>query len=444
MDKLKFGVISLGCDKNRIDSETIIGRMHKKYELVSDPRQAEIILVNTCGFIESSKQESINTILEMAEYKKKYNCKVLIVTGCLSQRYKDELLELMPEIDIMLGVNNYDKLLESIDDYLERNSKTVYCDYSDNILNEGERFLTTGKATAYLRIGEGCDNFCTYCIIPKIRGKYRSRKIEDIVNEAKSLALQGVKEVILVAQDTTMYGIDLYGRKYLPELIRELSKISDLKWIRLLYCYPEEITDELIKEIKSNDKVCKYMDMPIQHISNDVLKRMNRRGRKDQVIENIEKMRRAVPNLCLRTSIIVGFPGETEKDFNELMGFARDIRFDKLGAFKYSQEEGTPAAMMKDQISEEVKEERERQLMLLQQSISKDINESKIGKVYDVLVEGIKDEMYVGRSYEMAPNIDGDIYFTSNKALEPGQLIKVKITEASEYDLIGVVYYESR
>jgi ribosomal protein S12 methylthiotransferase len=443
VDRLKFGVISLGCDKNRIDSETIIGRIHKLYELVNDPKEAEIILVNTCGFIESSKQESINVILEMAEYKRKHKCKVLIVTGCLSQRYKEELIELMPEIDIMLGVNNYDKLIDSIEAFFEKNSKTVYCDYSDNSLNEGDRVLTTGKATAYLRIGEGCNNFCTYCIIPKIRGKYRSRKIEDIVKEAENLAKQGVVEFILVAQDTTMYGIDIYGRKTLPTLIRELSKIEGLKWIRLLYCYPEEITDELIEEVANNHKVCKYIDMPIQHISNNVLKKMNRRGRKEQIIENITKMRKNISGLCLRTSIIVGFPGEEKEDFNELKEFVKDTMFDKLGVFKYSQEEGTSAATMNNQISEETKLHRERDLMLLQQDISKSINEGKVGKVYEVLVEDYKDNMYVGRSYEMAPSIDGNIYFKSDKLLELGQILEIKITESSEYDLIGVVYYES-
>jgi ribosomal protein S12 methylthiotransferase len=444
VERLKFGLISLGCDKNRIDSEMIIGKLHKSYELVNNPKDADIILVNTCGFIESSKQESINTVLEMAEYKRKHKCKVLIVTGCLSQRYKEELLELMPEIDIMLGVNNYDKLLESIEMFLEKNDKTYYCDYSDNVLNEGERVLTTAKSTAYLRIGEGCDNFCTYCIIPKIRGKYRSRKIEDITKEAKSLAEQGVVEFILVAQDTTMYGIDIYGKKNLPALIRELSKIEGLKWIRLLYCYPEEITDELIEEVANNSKVCKYIDMPIQHISNNVLKRMNRRGRKEEVIESINKMRKNISDLCLRTSIIVGFPGETDEEFNELKTFVKSIKFDKLGVFKYSQEEGTSAANMSNQVDEKTKYDRERELMLIQQEISKNINDNKVGKVYEVIIEEYKDNLYIGRSYEMAPEIDGYIYFKSDKSLKLGELIKIKITESSEYDLIGVVYNESR
>lgn len=443
VEKLKFGIISLGCDKNRIDSELVIAKMGKKYDLVVDPKIADIILVNTCGFIESSKQESINTILEMAQYKKKYNCKVLIVTGCLSQRYKEELLQLMPEIDIMLGVNNYDSLLECVDDFLRNHNKLSFCDYNDSFVSQGERVLTTGKTTAYLRISEGCNNFCTYCIIPKIRGKYRSRKIGDIISEAETLAKTGVKELILVAQDTTMYGIDIYNAKKLPFLIRELSKIKGIEWIRLLYCYPEEITEELIAEIKNNTKVCKYIDMPIQHISNSLLKRMNRRGKKEDILNNIYKMRSEINNICLRTSIIVGFPGETEEEFNELKYFIKDIKFDKLGVFEYSQEEGTAAAMMKDQIDEYVKKERKEELMILQQQISKKINESKVGNVYDVLIEGYKDGLYIGRSYEMAPDIDGEISFSSSKAFSIGEIVPVKITEALEYDLIGVVYDES-
>lgn len=443
MEKLKFGIISLGCDKNRIDSEMIIGRLNKRYQLINDPKEADIILVNTCGFIEASKQESINTILEMAEYKKKYKCKVLIVTGCLSQRYKDELLNLMPEIDIMLGVNNYTNLLEIIDEFLFKKDKLSFYDCDDSGITEGERVLTTGKYTAYIRISEGCNNFCTYCIIPKIRGKYRSRKIEDIVNEAKVLADNGVKELILVAQDTTMYGIDIYNGKKLPVLIKELSKIRGLKWIRLLYCYPEEITDELITEISHNPKVCKYIDMPIQHISNTVLKRMNRRGKKEEIIHNINKMREKIQGLSLRTSIIIGFPGETKEEFEELKEFIEGTKFDKLGVFKYSQEEGTPAARLEDQIPETIKDEREKELMISQQRISKDINKQKLGKVYDVLVEGYKEGLYFGRNYEMTPEIDGEIYFKCDIIVDIGKIIPVKITKALEYDLIGVVYNES-
>lgn len=443
MNRLKFGIISLGCDKNRIDSEMVIGNLHNKYELVNNPKEADIILVNTCGFIESSKQESINTILEMAQYKNKYNCKVLVVTGCLSQRYKEELLGLMPEIDILLGVNNYDKLMSSIEEFLEKNIKLQYVDYSDNSMNEGVRVLTTSSSTAYLRISEGCNNFCTYCIIPKIRGKYRSRTVEAVVEEARVLVNQGVKELILVAQDTTMYGIDLYGKKTLPKLLKELSAINNVKWIRLLYTYPEEITDDLILEIENNDKVCKYLDMPIQHISNSVLRRMNRRGTRELIVDNIKKLRKNISGITLRTSIIVGFPGETEKEFDELKEFVEDIKFDKLGVFKYSQEEGTSAANFNDQVSELVKLQREEALMSIQQTVSRVINENKVGKVYEVLVEGKEDNNYLGRNYEMAPEIDGIIYFTCDTIINKGEIVPVKITEALEYDLIGVVYHES-
>lgn len=443
MKRLKFGMVSLGCDKNRIDSEMAISSLSKKYDLVTDPREADIILVNTCGFIESSKQESINTILEMAKYKTEHNCKVLVVTGCLSQRYKEDLVELMPEIDIMLGVNNYDSLLDSIDKYLENQKKIFRYDYSDTTFTEGERVLTTSSATAYLRIGEGCDNFCTYCIIPKIRGKYRSRKLEDIVKEAVVLAQNGVKELILVAQDTTMYGIDIYGKKCLHNLLSELSKIQEIKWIRLLYCYPEEITEELIKEIASNNKVCKYVDMPIQHISNTVLKRMNRRGRKEEIIHSINEMRKNIPELVLRTSIITGFPGESEAEYDELKDFIGNIKFDKLGVFKYSQEEDTPAASMQNQIPEEIKAAREKELMLIQQKISLQRNKDKIEKLYDVLIEKFENGKYIGRSFEMAPEIDGEIRFTSSQELLIGSYTRVKITDNDEYDLIGVEYNES-
>lgn len=442
MTKYKIGLVSLGCDKNRIDSELILGSLATENKIVNNPREADIIIVNTCGFIESSKQESIDTILEMADFKKE-NCKLLIATGCLTQRYSEELQKLIPEIDVMLGVNDYDKLTTYIKEFFNHNNKICTCNYSESTINEGKRILTTPKYSAYLRISEGCSNLCTYCIIPKIRGKYRSRSMENIMQEANHLAEQGVKEIILVAQDTTKYGIDLYDEKKLPELIRKISEIDNIEWIRILYCYPEEITDDLIDEIANNEKVCKYLDIPIQHISNSVLKRMNRKSTKEIITTNILKMRSKIKNLILRTSIIVGFPGETDKDFEELKEFISSIKFDKLGVFKYSQEEGTPAAKMGDQINEEVKQHREEELMLMQQCGSKENNHKKIGEKYKVLIEGCKDEYWIGRNYEMSPEIDGAIFFKCDKILSIGDFVEVVVTDALEYDLIGVVCDES-
>ena len=443
MAKLKVGVINLGCDKNRIDSEIVIGSLSEKYDMTNDPKVADIIVVNTCGFIESSKQESIDTILEMSKYKEKYKCTVLIATGCLTQRYGVELIELMPELDIMLGVNDYNKLLISIEEVLEKNIKVQHTNYSDENINEGQRVLTTGTYSAYIRISEGCDNACAYCAIPNIRGKYRSRRMENIVQEAKDLSEHGCKEIILVAQDTTRYGIDLYGEKNLHKLIREISKISGIEWIRVLYCYAEEITDEIISEIALNDKVCKYVDIPIQHISDDILKSMRRKGRKIVITENINKMRKNIDGLNLRTTLIVGFPGETEENFEDLKEFIKEVKFDKLGVFKYSMEEGTAAAEMENQIPEEIKARREEELMIIQQSISKELNSKKIGKVYKTLVEGFNGKTYFGRSYEMAPEVDGTVFFESDKAHNKGEFVNIKVTEALEYDLIGVVCYES-
>ena len=444
MNKLKVGIVSLGCDKNRIDSEIALGEIGTKYEIINNPKKADIIIVNTCGFIETSKQESIDAIVEMAEFKKEYNCTVLVATGCLTQRYGKELLELIPEIDILLGVNSYDKLLKSIDDFILSKKQVFDITFSDKEINSGNRIITTGETTAYIRISEGCDNLCTYCIIPQIRGKYRSRKIEDIILEANKLASQGVKELILVAQDTTRYGEDLYGVKKLPELLKEISKIAKIQWIRVLYTYVEEITDELIDEIANNPKICKYIDMPIQHISNNILKRMNRRGRKEDIIATIYKMREKIHGIALRTTLIVGFPGETEKDFEELKDFVEEIKFDKLGVFKYSQEENTPAAQMSNQVDETIKIKREDEIMLLQQHISKCINEKKIGRVFSVIVEGTKKDSYYGRNFEMSPEIDGVINFKCDKLIKVGEIVKVKITHALEYDLLGVVVNESR
>lgn len=443
MEKLKVGVINLGCDKNRIDSEIVISSLSEKYDMTNDPKLADIILVNTCGFIESSKQESIDTILEMSKYKEEYNCKVLIATGCLTQRYGADLIELMPELDIMLGVNDYDKLLSSIEEVLLKNIKVQHCTYSDDNINEGQRVLTTETYSAYIRISEGCDNACAYCAIPNIRGKYRSRKMENIIQEAKDLSEHGCKEIILVAQDTTRYGIDLYGEKNLHKLISEISKISGIEWIRVLYCYAEEMTDDIINEISLNDKVCKYVDIPIQHISDDLLKSMKRKGRKNIITENIDKMRKSIKGLTLRTTLIVGFPGETQENFEELKQFINETKFDKLGVFKYSMEDGTAAAEMKDQIPEEIKEKREEELMIVQQGISKEINSEKIDKIYKVLVEGFNGKTYFGRSYEMAPEVDGTIFFEADKVYNKGEFVTVRVTKALEYDLIGVVCYES-
>ncbi|AYF54821.1 30S ribosomal protein S12 methylthiotransferase RimO [Clostridium novyi] len=442
MNTYKIGLISLGCDKNRIDSELLLGKLNENNEIVNNPNEADIIIVNTCGFIETSKQESIDTIIEMAQYKDK-NCKMIIATGCLTQRYSKELQQLIPEIDIMLGVNDYANIQDYIDEFFENKNKICKCKYSDVSINEGKRILTTDKHVAYIRISEGCDNFCTYCIIPKIRGKYRSRSIDSIVKEAKELSAMGVKELILVGQDTAIYGRDIYSENKLPDLIRAISEIESIEWIRVLYTYPEEITDELIEEIKNNDKVCNYLDIPIQHVSNTVLKRMNRRSTKEIISENIRKMRNEIKDLCLRTSIIVGFPGETEDEFNELKEFIKEIKFDNLGVFKYSQEEDTAAARMKDQISEEIKESRLEELMIIQQQVSKEKNKNKIGKVYKVLIEGHNDEYWIGRNYQMTPEIDGAIFFKCDKILNVGEFIYIKITDALEYDLIGVVCDES-
>ncbi|OOM72234.1 ribosomal protein S12 methylthiotransferase RimO [Clostridium puniceum] len=443
-NKYKVGMVSLGCDKNRVDSEIILGKMSNEYEITSDPKIADIIIVNTCGFIESAKQESIDTILEMANYKINYKCKLLIATGCLTQRYGEELGNLIPEIDIMLGVNDYNKINEFITDFIEGNKKALeLLNYSDENINEGKRILTTQKESAYIRIAEGCNNFCTYCIIPKIRGKFRSRKMENIINEAKDLSENGVKEIILIAQDTTLYGSDIYEKKSLHLLIKELAKIGGIKWIRVLYCYPEEIYDELIDEIANNNKVVKYLDLPIQHISDKILKLMGRKTSKEDIINKIKKLREKISNIVLRTTFIVGFPQETKEDFNEIIDFLQEYKLDKVGVFPYSQEEDTPAAKMDGQIGDHIKSKRAEELMTIQKDVSEEINKLKIGRLYDILVEGHNGEHYYGRSYEMAPEIDANVLFKSSKSIKNGQFIKVKIVENMDYDLVGVVDYES-
>lgn len=442
MTKYKVGMVSLGCDKNRVDSEIMLGQVEREYELTNNPKEADIIIVNTCGFIEKAKQESINTILDMAKYKIKYKCKLLIATGCLTQRYGKELLDLMPELDIVLGVNDYEKINKAIERFIKENKKISSTNFTNEGINEGKRIITTNKSSAYLRIAEGCNNFCTYCIIPKIRGKFRSRKIENIIEEGKILANAGVKEIILIAQDTTNYGIDLYNEKRLHIVLRELSKIEGIEFIRVMYCYPEAIYGELIEEISKNDKVCKYLDLPIQHISNDILKRMGRKTSKEEIIDKIKTLRENVSNIVLRTSLIVGFPGETEKDFNELKEFLKEMKLDKVGVFTYSQEEDTPAALMENQIDEKIKQQREKELMEVQKEVSKAINKSKVGRTYKVLVESENSDYFIGRSYEMAPDIDGLIYI-KEKNLKANKFYDVKIKEALEYDLIGVVLNES-
>ena len=443
MSKFKVGMVSLGCDKNRVDSELILGSINKFYEITNNPKDAEIIIINTCGFIESAKQESIDTILEMAEYKKTHKCKMIIATGCLTQRYGDELLELIPEIDILMGVNDYMKLHKLIVDFIKTEQRVSSTTYKDEGVNEGERILTTNSHTAYLRIAEGCNNFCTYCIIPKIRGKFRSRSKESILAEANSLVNQGVKEIILIAQDLTNYGEDLYGKNQLHVLVNELSEIEGLEWIRLLYCYPEEITDELIEVIANNPKVMKYLDLPIQHISNNILKMMARKTNKETIIGKIDLLRKKVPGIALRTSLIVGFPGETEEDFNELCSFLKDYKLDNVGVFTYSQEEGTAAAKLPNQIDEDVKIKRKETLMNIQRGIVRDLNKLKIGNIYDTIIDGSTGEYYIGRNYEMSPEIDGLVYVTKKKTLKKGDIIKVKITNVMEYDLVGDVWDES-
>lgn len=443
LKKYKVGMVSLGCDKNRVDSEIILGAMKQEYEIINKADEADIIIINTCGFIEKAKEESINTILEMAKYKETSNCKLLIATGCLTQRYGKELKELIPEIDIMLGVNDYKKIDQMIREFIKTDKGAVEVNYSDENINEGERVLTTAKHTAYIRIAEGCNNFCTYCVIPKIRGKFRSRKLENILEEARSLRDKGVKEIILVAQDTTLYGSDLYGQKSLHILIKQIAEIEGIEWIRVLYCYPEEIYDDLLEEIKENDKVTNYLDLPIQHISSRILKLMGRKTNKEDIIEKINIIRKKIPDVIIRTSLIVGFPGETLEDFKELVEFLKEYKLEKVGVFRYSREEGTAAAKMKEQIEEDIKAIREKELMLVQGEVSREINKLKINNKYDILVEGFNGEYYHGRNYQMVPEIDGKVFFKSDKEIESGTIINVKITKCTNYDLIGVVTNES-
>ena len=437
----KIGIVSLGCPKNLVDSEIMLGMLkHADYEIVNHKENADILIVNTCGFIESAQQESINTILEMAEEKKR-SCEVLIVTGCMAERYREKILDLIPEVDAVLGTGNYKEIAEVINRAYQGEKVVSYGKFNETDYLDEERIISSSGHSVYLKISEGCDNRCTYCIIPYLRGDYRSRKIEALVKEAKVLAENGAKELILVAQDTTRYGIDIYGRKMLPELIRELSKIEGIEWIRLLYCYPEEIDDELIEEVSSNPKVCKYMDIPVQHASDRILKLMGRRGTIAEIRNALTGLREKVEGISIRTSLIVGFPGETEEDFQQLADFVREFRFDRLGVFTYSKEEGTPAARMKGQIRKNIKLKRQKTILELQNSISKEINAKRIGKVYKAIVDGIADDgiFYYGRTYAEAPEIDGTVYFTSPEPLETGCFVETRILNSEDYDLIGEV-----
>lgn len=437
---MKILFISLGCDKNLVDTEVMLGLLASRgYEMTDDETQADIIVINTCCFIHDAKEESIQNILEMAEYKKSGQAKALIVTGCLAQRYRQEILDEIPEVDEVLGTTAYDRILDAVDAALAGQHSVMLSDIDALPLPETKRLVTTGGHFAYLKIAEGCDKHCTYCIIPKIRGNFRSVPMERLVKEAEGLARQGVKELILVAQETTLYGKDLYGEKSLHRLIKELCGISGIRWIRILYCYPEEITDELIQVMKEEPKVCHYLDLPIQHANDEILRRMGRRTSKQELIAIVEKLRKEIPDICLRTTLITGFPGETREQHEELMDFVDEMEFDRLGVFTYSPEEDTPAAVMPDQIDEEVKEERQAELMELQQDIAFDNAQDMVGREVLVMIEGkVADEnAYVGRTYRDAPNVDGLIFINTDEELLSGDFARVKVTGAVDYDLIG-------
>ena len=440
MKNKKILFISLGCDKNLVDSEVMLGILADRgFEMTDTEDDADIIIINTCCFINDAKEESINTILEMAEYKKTGPCKALIVTGCLAQRYKQEIVDEIPEVDAVIGTSKYDEIFDAVDQAL-KGSHFLDVDDLDRLPSvPGKRILTTGGHYAHLKIAEGCDKHCTYCIIPKIRGNYRSVPMEQLLAEAASLAEQGVKELILVAQETTLYGVDLYGKKSLHILLKELAKIKGIRWIRILYCYPEEIYPELIETIKNEKKVCHYLDMPIQHASDAILKRMGRRTTKAQLKETVSLLRKEIPDIVLRTTLIAGFPGETQEQHEELMEFVDEMEFERLGVFAYSPEENTPAASMPDQIPEEIKEERRDAILELQQEIAFDKAAEMVGRTLYAMIEGkVADEpAYVARTYADSPDIDGYVFVNTGEMLMSGDFVKVKITGSAEYDLIG-------
>ena len=437
---MKILFISLGCDKNLVDTEVMLGLLASRgYEMTDDETQADVIVINTCCFIHDAKEESIQNILEMAEYKKQGKIKALIVTGGLAQRYRQEIIDEIPEVDEVLGTTAYDKILDAVDAALAGEHSVMLSDLDALPLPDTKRLVTTGGHFAYLKIAEGCDKHCTYCIIPKIRGNFRSVPMERLLKEAQELADQGVKELILVAQETTLYGKDLYGEKSLHILLKNLCKISGIRWIRILYCYPEEITDELIRVMKEEPKICHYLDLPIQHANDTILGRMGRRTSKQELVDIIGKLRSEIPDICLRTTLITGFPGETEEQHKELMGFVDEIEFDRLGVFTYSPEEDTPAAEMPEQIDEEVKLDRQAELMELQQENAFDNEQDMVGREVLVMIEGkVADEnAYVGRTYRDAPNVDGLIFINTDEELLSGDFARVKVTGAIDYDLIG-------
>jgi len=449
---MKILFVSLGCDKNRVDTEVMLGMLESHgYDFTDDTDEAEAAVVNTCCFIGDAKEESINTILEMAEYRKSGKYKALIVTGCLGQRYQEEIQKEIPEVDEILGISSIDKIVQALDETLKRNELFSHKNYFDNVnkLQRGgyKRVMTTGGVYNYLKIAEGCDKRCTYCIIPSIRGSYRSIPMEDILKDARSLAEAGVSELLVVAQETTLYGTDIYGEKKLPELLHKICEIDGIKWVRVLYCYPEEINEELIQTIKNEPKICHYLDLPIQSGSDSILKRMGRRTNNAEIRKLVKHLREEIPDICLRTTLISGFPGETAKDHNETMKLVEDLMFDRLGVFTYSQEEDTPAATMPDQVSERVKTTRRNKLMKLQQKIAFEGADSMVGKTVDVIIEGkIVDEeassldgfTYVGRTYKDAPDIDGYVFVSGvQKDLMSGAILKVLITGSNEYDLVG-------
>lgn len=442
---MKILFVSLGCDKNLVDSEVMLGLLREKgYEFTDDEREAEIAVVNTCCFIGDAKEESINTLLELGEKKKSGQIKVLVAAGCLAERYREEVIKEIPEVDAVIGTTAIDRIVSAIEEALEGHQKEYYADQISEPFIGRDRVITTGGHFAYLKIAEGCDKHCTYCVIPKVRGKYRSVPIEKLKAQAGKLAEKGVKELILVAQETTLYGVDLYGQKSLPKLLHELSQIEGISWIRILYCYPEEIDEELIQAVKNEPKVCHYLDIPIQHAADGILKKMGRHTTQDELRDIIRKLREEIPDIALRTTLISGFPGESQEDFEETYRFVNEMEFERLGVFCYSQEEGTPAADFPGQIEEEVKERRRGELMELQQAVAFDKAEKMIGRILDVMVEGkvAGENVYVSRTYMDAPNVDGYLFINTSADLLTGDFVRVVVTDSNEYDLIGEIYHE--